>query len=258
MSDSSSPLSLRGKVALVTGASRGIGAAIALGFARAGADVAVLARDETKLKSVATEIERLGARALVLSIDVTNPTLVREAVDRVVSELGGLDVVVNNAGGNSFSLPVSRMRVSGWSKTQALNVESVLHMCQAALPHLVARGGGVIINVASVAGLQGAPYMAHYAAAKAAVISLTQSLAIEVAASGIRVNALLPGWVATDLTEFLRDDESTEAALLARVPMQRWGTADEMVGPALFLACEESSFMTGQTLVVDGGLSAMP
>lgn len=258
MSDSSAPLSLQGKVALVTGASRGIGAAIAVGFARAGADVAVLARDEAKLKSVAAEIEALGSRALVLSVDVTDASLVSEAVDRVASELGGLDVVVNNAGGNSFSIPVSRMRVSGWSKTQALNVESVLHVCKAALPHLVAQGGGVILNVASVAGLQGAPYMAHYAAAKAAVISLTRSLAIEVAADGIRVNALLPGWVATDLTEFLRDDESTEAALLDRVPMRRWGTAYEMVGPALFLACEESSFMTGQTLVVDGGLSAMP
>jgi len=169
-----------------------------------------------------------------------------------------VDIVVNNAGGNSFSVPVASMRHSGWAKTQALNVDSVLHVCQAVLPHLSARGRGSIINVASVAGLQGAPNMAHYAAAKAAVISLTQSLAIEVALSGIRVNALVPGWVATDLTDFLREDQSIEATLLDRVPMRRWGTPEEFVGPALFLACEESSFMTGQTLVVDGGLSAMP
>ena len=251
-------LSLLGKVAVVTGASRGIGQAIAIGYARAGADVAILARDQSRLEDVAAEIESQGRRALVLSADVTDEAAVREAVGRVTAELGGLHVVVNNAGGNSFSVPIATMRPSGWSKTQVLNVDSVFHVSQVALPQLVASGGGSIINVASVAGLQGAPYMAHYAAAKAAVISLTQSLAIEVASRGVRVNALVPGWIATDLTEFLRGDESTEAALLDRVPMKRWGTAEEMVGPALFLACEESSFMTGQTLVVDGGLSAMP
>ena len=251
-------LSLAGKVALVTGASRGIGRAIAVGFAEAGADVAVLARDQSRLEGVAAEIEDRGRRALVLPADVTVRPAVHGAVARVVEELAGVDIVVNNAGGNSFSVPVASMRHSGWAKAQALNVDSVLHVCQAVLPHLSDRGGGSIINVASVAGLQGAPNMAHYAAAKAAVISLTQSLAIEVALSGIRVNALVPGWVATDLTDFLREDQSIEATLLDRVPMRRWGTPEEFVGPALFLACEESSFMTGQTLVVDGGLSAMP
>ena len=249
---------LTGKRALVTGASRGIGRAVAVAYARAGADVAVLARNADLLEDVAGEIRALGRRAVVAQADVLEAETTRAAVTSAIAELGGLDVLVNNAGGNSFSIPVAQMRVSGWEKTMRLNLDSILHITQEALPALAEDKDGVIINVSSVAGLRGAPTMAHYGAAKAALLSLTQSLAIETAWMGIRVNALVPGWIDTDLTDFLRASEEAEKGTLSRVPMQRWGTAEEIAEPAVFLASSAAAFMTGQVLVVDGGLSAMP
>jgi 2-deoxy-D-gluconate 3-dehydrogenase len=251
-------VTLEGRTALVTGASRGIGRAIAETYADAGADVALLARDAAALGEVAARVEAAGHRALVLTCDVTDPEAVGAAVARTVEELGRIDVLVNNAGGNSFSMPLSGMRFSGWEKTMRLNLDSVVHVTQAVLPGMLERRSGVIVNVSSVAGLQGAPLMSHYGAAKAALISLTQSLALETAWAGLRVNALVPGWVETDLTDFLRASDDAEAAALARVPMARWGQVAEIAQPALFLASDASSFMTGQALVVDGGLSAMP
>ncbi len=249
---------LTGKRALVTGASRGIGRAVAVAYARAGADVAVLARNADLLEDVAGEIRALGRRAVVAQADVLEAETTRAAVTSAIAELGGLDVLVNNAGGNSFSIPVAQMRVSGWEKTMRLNLDSILHITQEALPALAEDKDGAIINVSSVAGLRGAPTMAHYGAAKAALLSLTQSLAIETAWMGIRVNALVPGWIDTDLTDFLRASEEAEKGTLSRVPMQRWGTAEEIAEPAVFLASSAAAFMTGQVLVVDGGLSAMP
>ena len=249
---------LTGKHALVTGASRGIGRAIAIAYARAGADVAILARNRELLAEVADEITALGRQAVVAVADVLDPDATRAAVSTAIAELGGLEILVNNAGGNSFSTPVAQMRMSGWEKTMRLNLDSIMHITQEALPALGDGTGASIINVSSVAGLRGAPTMAHYGAAKAALLSLTQSLAIETAWMGIRVNALVPGWIDTDLTDFLRASDEAERGTLSRVPMQRWGTAEEIAEPAVFLASDASSFMTGQALVVDGGLSAMP
>jgi NAD(P)-dependent dehydrogenase (short-subunit alcohol dehydrogenase family) len=249
---------LDGRTALVTGASRGIGRSIVEAYADAGADVALLARDAEKLGEAAAAVEALGRRAVVLPCDVTDIESVQASVSRAVHELGHVDILVNNAGGNSFSMPLAGMRFSGWEKTLRLNLDSVVHVSQALLPHLLERKSGVIINVASVAGLRGAPMMSHYGAAKAAVLSLTQSLALETAWAGIRVNALVPGWIETDLTDFLRASEDAEKGTLARVPMGRWGQSREIADPALFLASDASSFMTGQSLVIDGGLSAMP
>jgi 2-deoxy-D-gluconate 3-dehydrogenase len=248
---------LDGKVALVSGASRGIGQGIALAYAEAGADLALLARDAERLEQVAAQVREQGRRALVLPADVLDPQAVADAVTEVMEQLGHLDVVVNNAGGNRFSSPLAAMRFEGWAKTQALNVDSVVRVCQAVVPHLVP-ARGAIVNVASVAGLRGAPLMSHYGAAKAAVLSLTQSLAVELAWQGVRVNALVPGWIDTDLTSFLRTSEEAEAGVLSRVPMGRWGSVQDIAEPAVFLASDASRFMTGQALVVDGGLSAMP
>lgn len=248
---------LEGRRALVTGASRGIGRAIALAYARAGADVALLARNAEVLAEVAAEVEAQGRRAIIAPADVLDPDSTHAAVGAAIDGLGGLDILVNNAGGNSFSSPVAQMRLSGWEKTMRLNLDSIVHITQQALPSL-GSGGGSIINVSSVAGLRGAPTMAHYGAAKAALLSFTQSLAIETAWMGVRVNALVPGWIDTDLTDFLRANDDAERATLARVPMQRWGTPEEIAEPAVFLASDASAFMTGQALVVDGGLSAMP
>lgn len=249
---------LTGKRALVTGASRGIGRAIAVAYAQAGADVAILARNGDLLAEVAEEITGHGRQATVAVADVLDPDATRSAVSGAIGELGGLDVLVNNAGGNSFSTPVAQMRMSGWDKTMRLNLDSIMHITQEALPALGEGTSGSIINVSSVAGLRGAPTMAHYGAAKAALISITQTLAIETAWMGVRVNALVPGWIETDLTDFLRSSKEAEQGTLSRVPMQRWGTVEEIAEPAIFLASDASSFMTGQSLIVDGGLSAMP
>ena len=249
---------LDGRKALVTGASRGIGRGIAIALAEAGADVAVSARDVDMLEAVAAEIRALGRKAVVAPADVLDGDALRGSVDRVAEELDGIDILVNNAGGNSFSSPLHGMRFSGWEKTFKLNVESVVHACQAAAPHLLASGNASVINLSSVAALGGAPFMSHYSAAKSAVTSLTQSLAIEWAYANVRVNALVPGWVETDLTAFLRVDSATSDSLLSRVPMQRWGSVADIAEPAVFLASDASKFMTGQELVVDGGLSVMP
>ncbi len=251
-------MSLDGRIAVVTGASRGIGAAMARTFAEAGADVALLARDEARLAEVAAGVEAAGRRALVLPTDVTDAEAVKASAERVVAELGVPTVLVNSAGGNSFSMPLVATRFSGFEKVIKLNLDSVVHVTQAVLPHMLGAKSGSIINVSSVVALRGGPLMSHYAAAKAAVVSLSQSLALECASSGIRVNALLPGWIDTDLTDFLRTSDDTEKAVLARVPMQRWGRPDEIAAAALFLASDASSFMTGQSLIIDGGLSAMP
>lgn len=248
---------LTGKRAVVTGASRGIGRAMAAGFAAEGANVVVMARNGELLADLVAEIDGAGGHATYLVCDVTDQAQVAEVTSAVVAG-GPVDILVNNAGGNSFSAPLLSMRPTGWTKTQTLNVDSTVWMLQGILPTMVAAGGGSVINVSSVAGLAGAPLMAHYGAAKAAVLSLTKSLALEVAYSGVRVNALVPGWIETDLTDFLRQDSGVEANLLDRVPMQRWGTVEEIAAAAVFLASDDSSFMTGQMLVVDGGLSVMP
>ena len=252
---------LVGRRALVTGASRGIGREIALAYADAGADVALLARDAERLAEVAALVEERGRRAVVQPADMLDAEAVRAAVEAAAEGLGGLDILVNNAGGNSFSIPLRQMRLSGWEKTLRLNLDSLVLTTQVALPHLeqsTAEGGASVIHVSSVAALRGAPLMSHYAAAKAAVLSFTQSLAIETAWAGVRVNALVPGWIETDLTDFLRTSDEAERGVLDRVPQKRWGRPSEIAEPAVFLASSASSFMTGQALVVDGGLSAMP
>lgn len=245
---------LNGRKAIVTGASRGIGRAIAERFAAEGASVAIMSRKREALDVVAAGIPGCVVRA----VDVGDSEAFRGALESAVDELGGADILVNNAGGNSFSMPLVATRFSGWEKTMRLNLDSIVHACQVVLPGMLTQESGSIINMSSVVALRGGPLMAHYAAAKAGVVSLTQSLAIECASSGVRVNALLPGWIDTDLTDFLRAEESTEEAVLSRVPMQRWGRSEEIAAAAVFLAGDDSSFMTGQMLIIDGGLSAMP
>jgi len=249
---------LTGRTAIVTGASRGIGRAIATLLAEEGAAVVVVSRSPEDLASVVDGITAHGGRAIAVAADVTQDDAAQRIVDATLAEFGGLDVLVNNAGGNSFMSPLQTMRFSGWQKTMVLNLDSTVRLIQAALPALIAGGHGSIVNVSSVTALRGSPLMSHYGAAKAAMISLTQSLALEVATQGVRVNALVPGWVETDLTGFLRTDEALEETVIGRVPMGRWGRPEELAQAALFLAGDASSFVTGQSLVVDGGLSANP
>ena len=244
---------LTGKTALITGASRGIGAAIAAAFVAAGAKVALNSRGAEQLQKTADEV---GA-AVVLPGDVTDEEAARAVVAGAIDGLGQLDVVVNNVGGNGVMVPFPELRFPGWTKVMRLNVESAVHVLQAAAPHLLERRTGSVINVASVAGLSATPAMAQYGASKAALISLTRTLAVEWASTGVRVNALCPGWTATDLNRTLWENEQVYAGLTATIPMGRWAKAEEMAGPAVFLASDASSFMTGQTLVVDGGQTAV-
>lgn len=251
-----SATALQGQTALVTGASRGIGAQIARTFAACGADVVITARSAEPLEVLATQIRQTGRQCTVVVADMADEAAGEAVISAARAAHDHINILVNNAGGNSFMSPVQTMRPSGWRKTMALNLDSVFTLTQAVLPHMPS--GSSIINVASVAGLRGTPLMSHYGAAKAALISFTASLAIEVAHQGIRVNALVPGWIETELTDFLRGDEHTEQGVLGRVPLARWGTAEEMAEGATFLASSAASFMSGQILIMDGGLSAMP
>jgi NAD(P)-dependent dehydrogenase (short-subunit alcohol dehydrogenase family) len=247
---------LTGKKAFITGASRGIGQAIAVAFADAGADVALVARSADGLAETASAVEAVGRKGVVIPADVTSQEEVTGAVAAAIEQLGFVDIVVNNAGGSNFMVGFRDLRLTGWDKLIQLNLNSVVYVCHAFAPHLLERGQGSIINVASVAGVASAPMIAPYGAAKAGVISLSKSLAVEWAGSGVRVNALCPGWTATALNRNLWDDPEAGPATIATVPMHRWGRAEEMAGPAVFLASDASSYMTGQALVIDGGQTA--
>ena len=247
---------LTGKSALVTGASRGIGRAIALGLAQAGADVALSARDESALQEVRAEVEALGRKAAVLPADVTDAEACVRLADDAVAALGAVDVLVNNAGGSSYMGPFTELRFRGWEKTMRLNVDSIVHLSQPIGRHMLERGSGSVINVASVAGLGATPSLAAYGASKAAVISLTKTLALEWGPGGVRVNALCPGWTKTDLNSDLWGDADLAAAMVANQGLKRWATVEEMVGPTVFLASDASSYVTGHSLVVDGGSTA--
>jgi NAD(P)-dependent dehydrogenase (short-subunit alcohol dehydrogenase family) len=249
-------IDLAGKTALVTGASRGIGRAIAVGFARAGADVAVNARSAESLAETVAEVEALGRKAVAVPADVNDADDIRRMVAESVAGLGHIDAVVNNAGGTSFMAPLTDVRVEAFAKVMRLNFDSIVHVLQAVGPHMLERGSGSVVNVSSVAGLAGTPFVTPYGAAKAAVVNLTRSVAIEWAPRNVRVNALCPGWTATDLNRAIWENPEASKAFTDRIPMGRWGRADEMTGAAVFLASDASSYLTGQAIVVDGGITA--
>ena len=248
--------SLKDKVAIVTGASRGIGRAIALGFAEAGAHVAVAARSEADLETLAKEIDALGRKALAVPTDVTDRAALQQLVDRTVEELGGLDILVNNAGGARFTAPLVALRPEGWDKVIKLNLDAVFAATQIGAQAMLANGGGSIIQMSSVAGIDGAPTLSFYSAAKGGVRLMSQAVAKELAQAGVRVNSIAPGWVATDLNAAMRSDENLQKFVESTIPMGRFGRVDEVVGAAIYLASDASSFVTGTTLVVDGGQSA--
>ncbi|MFN2595338.1 MAG: SDR family NAD(P)-dependent oxidoreductase [Actinomycetota bacterium] len=248
--------SLKGKVAIVTGASRGIGRAIAIGFAEAGADVAIAARSESDLETLAKEIDAAGQRALPVVTDVTDRAQIETLVQRTVDELGGLHVLVNNAGGTRFMSSLMGLRPDGWDKVIALNLDSVFHATQLASQKMADGGGGSIIQIASVAGIEGAPGLSFYSAAKGGVRLMSQAAAKEMAGSNVRVNCIAPGWVATDLNAAMRADENLKEFAESMVPMHRFAEPEEIVGAAIYLASDASSYVTGTTIVVDGGQTA--
>lgn len=244
--------SLDGKVAVVTGSSRGIGRAIAVGLARAGADLVLVARSAEGIAGAAQQIQALGRRALGLTGDVTDSAQIERLVERAVQQYGRIDILVNNAGGSPFACVVEDIRESGFDTVFHRNVKSVFLCCQAVGRIMRQQGGGSIINMASVDGRHPVPGLALYAAAKAAVASFTQTLAAEWARYNIRVNALAPGLVETDMTAgYLASRHAAE--VLRAIPLRRAAKPEDVVGAAIFLASEASAYMTGEVVYLSGG-----
>jgi NAD(P)-dependent dehydrogenase (short-subunit alcohol dehydrogenase family) len=247
-------LSLEGKAAIVTGGSKGIGRAIALAFAGAGAAVALAARGEDELIRTAKEIEATGGRALPVRTDVADPAQVQTLVDRTVAELGTVDILVNNAGAAPFFSTIDQIRVEGFEKYFRVNFMSAVYCTRAVAPILMAKERGCVLNVASVAGFIASPGLTYYSSAKAAMINFTKTVAQEWAAYHIRVNALAPGWVETDLNEDARrTNPEFNKTVLSSIPLGRWGQPEDVAAAALFLCSPAASFITGAVLVVDGG-----
>ena len=241
---------LSGKVAVVTGANTGIGQSLAAALARAGADVALVGRsaaDET-----AEQVRALGRKAAIIGADLSSIAPVQEVVDRTVAELGGLDILVNNAGiiRRNDALDFTE---EDWDAVIDTNLKSLFFLSQAAARHMVRQGGGKIINIASLLSFQGGIRVPSYTAAKSGVAGLTKLLANEWAAKGINVNAIAPGYIATNNTAALQADETRNRQILERIPAGRWGAPSDLDGAVVFLASAAANYVQGHILAVDGG-----
>ena len=246
-------ISLAGRVALVTGASRGIGAACCRLLALAGCDIGLNYRRRTdRAAALGAEIERLGRRAVLLQADVIDPMQVDAIVRQLTDELGGIDILVNNAGIWTRG-SLETMTDADWARMVGVNLTGAFHLCRSVVPAMKARGGGSIVNIASSAGQRGEAHHAHYAASKGGLIALTKSLAVELAEHGIRVNAVSPGWIRTDMTEAFLEPERIDQSLKEPIPLGRPGEPEDVAGPVAFLCSDLARHITGATLNVNGG-----
>ena len=243
---------LDGTVALVTGSSRGLGQGAAIALAEAGADLALL--DRSTPTQTIEHIKDLGRRVHSIEIDLinANPTQLDQAVQSVTDTLGRIDILVNNAG-IIRRAPLLEHQVSDWDDVLAINLDAVFHLSQAAAKRFVAQGSGKIINIASMLSFQGGILVPGYSASKHAIAGLTKAFANELAAKGVNVNAIAPGYMETDNTAQIRADEAREKAILERIPAGRWGTPADMQGPFVFLASPASNYVNGAIIPVDGG-----
>lgn len=244
-----------GKVAIVTGASRGIGEAIARTFAQAGMKVVLSSRKQESLDALAADMRAHGHHVLPVAAHNGQKDALQTLVARAVEAYGGLDVLVNNAATNPHFGTLLEAPDSMWQKTLEVNIMGPMWLIQAAVPHLRAGGGGKIINIASVNGLRPGTMQGIYSATKAAMINLTQTLAMELAGDNIQVNAIAPGLIQTRFAEAIWTNDDMLQAVTARTPQKRIGQPQEIAGMALYLASGASSFATGQTFVVDGGIT---
>ena len=245
--------SLTGKVALITGASRGIGQAIAEAYAAAGAKVVLSSRKQAALDEVAKGVRAAGGEALAIAAHTGDVEAIQAVVDRATETFGGIDIVVNNAATNPHFGPLLSSEESQWDKILDVNVKGYFHVVKACVPTMRRRGGGQVINMASVAGLEAQPMMGIYCVSKAAVLMLTRVLAAELAVDNIRVNAIAPGFVKTKFSSVLWQTPQIYEAIQRVVPQRRMAEPEEITGIALYLASAASSFTTGATFVVDGG-----
>jgi 2-deoxy-D-gluconate 3-dehydrogenase len=246
---------LKGRVAVVTGGNGGIGFGMARGMAEAGAAIAVAGRNVGKSEAAAAELAKLGVKTAVLEVDVASEASCRKMIDDTVKRLGRLDILVNNAGINIRKAP-DTLALEEWKQVIDVNLTSAFICSHAAYPRMKEAGGGKIINIGSMLSIFGASFAPAYGASKGGVVQLTKSLAVAWAKDNIQVNAVLPGWIDTDLTRKAREEVSgLNAMVLMRTPAKRWGKPEDHAGVAVFLASKASDFVTGTFIPVDGGYS---
>jgi 2-dehydro-3-deoxy-D-gluconate 5-dehydrogenase len=248
---------LRGKVAILTGGNGGIGLGMARGLAAVGADIAVIGRSEAKSAAAVAELTRAGCRAIYSLADVTDEAAVTAMVERVRGEFGRIDILVNNAGIN-IRKPPHALNTSEWNSVISTNLTSAFLCSRAVYPAMKELGGGKIINIGSMMSIFGASFAPAYAASKGGIVQFTRSCAVAWAPDNIQVNAVLPGWIDTDLTRRAREEVGgLHERVLARTPATRWGMPADFAGIAVFLASGASDFVTGAAIPVDGGFSVM-
>jgi len=252
-----SPFDLSGKVAIVTGGNGGIGLGMARGLADAGADIAVVGRNEAKSNAAVTEFKARGVKAISVTADVTDKAAVAAMAERVSREFGRIDILVNNAGIN-IRKPPQALDLEEWDSVIRTNLTSAFLCSQAVYPAMKAAGGGKIINIGSMMSIFGASFAPAYAASKGGIVQFTRSCAVAWSADNIQANAVLPGWIDTDLTKRAREQiDGLHERVLARTPAARWGASADFAGIAVFLASRASDFVTGAAIPVDGGFSIM-
>lgn len=253
----SSPFDLRGKVAIVTGGNGGIGLGMARGLANAGAAIAVVGRNEAKSAAAVDDLQKRGVKAIAVATDVTDKAAVNAMVERVARELGRIDILINNAG-ISVRKPTHLLELEEWQSVIDTNLTSAFLCSKAAYPALKESGHGKVINIGSMMSIFAGSYAPAYAASKGGIVQFTRSCACAWAADNIQVNAILPGWIDTDLTKGARQQVAgLHERVLARTPAARWGEIDDFAGIAVFLASSASDFVTGSAIPVDGGFSVM-
>ena len=241
--------------ALITGSTQGIGLSLAYGLASAGATVVLNGRDEARVSKAAEQMRADGFKAEYAAFDVTDRAAVIAGVDQVEKDFGPIDILINNAGIQRRA-PLEEFLPENWEAILNTNLTSVFHVSQAVAKHMIPRGAGKIINICSVQSLLGRPTIAPYTAAKGGVANLTKGMCADWAKYGIQANGLAPGYFATKMNQALVDNEEFSAWLCKRTPAGRWGQVDELCGAAIFLASDASSFVNGQTLYVDGGMTS--
>ena len=250
------PFDLGGRVAVVTGGNGGIGLGMARGLARAGAAIAIAARDAGKSKAAVRQLSEGGTRCRSYPLQVSSKSACAQMLERVIGDFGRCDILINNAGMNIRKRPED-ISEDEWRQVLDVNLGGALFCAQAAYPHMKAAGGGKILNIGSMYSLFGAPYVAAYGASKGGLLQLTRSLACAWAPDNIQVNAILPGWIDTDLTRRAREQiDGLHDLVLSRTPAGRWGEPDDLAGAAVFFSSSASDFVTGAALAVDGGYSA--